>query len=196
MNRASFESDVMAKLTRDLEILSTKLCDIRGTPAANTTSGPGGVQKQAIAVVSSSFVSGIRKATELGGNPGDDRLSVLDRIVEKVTEYDREILKKTATADSTISRTREDLTSLPTHLHITGEKMTSLSLSTIILLSHLFNDPCIYLVRYRPSFGSLYPKSTSSKCPNIHSQRSNASRKSTSNNTIGNENGVDGQTTQ
>ena len=110
----------MVKLTRDLDILSSKLSDIRGNSTATTTSGTAG-QKQAIAVVSSSFVSGIRKATELGGNPGDDRLSVLDRIVEKVTEYDREVLKKTATADASISRTREDLTSLPTHLHITGE---------------------------------------------------------------------------
>ena len=85
-NRASLESEMMVKMTRDLEILSSKLSDIRGTSTATTNiSGPAGSgQKQAIAVVSSSFVSGIRKATELG-NPGDDRLSVLDRIVEKVT---------------------------------------------------------------------------------------------------------------
>lgn len=126
------EREVIEKLTRDLEILSSKLSDIRGTATANSTSasGPsvGSGQKQAIAVVSSSFVSGIRKATELG-NPGDDRLSVLDRIVEKVTEYDREVLKKTATTDAaSISRTREDLTSLPTHLHITGMKENLFSL--------------------------------------------------------------------
>ena len=86
-NRSSLESEMIVKMTRDLEILSSKLSDIRGTSTAattNTTGPAGSGQKQAIAVVSSSFVSGIRKATELG-NPGDDRLSVLDRIVEKVT---------------------------------------------------------------------------------------------------------------
>ena len=76
--RSSFDSEVMVKLTRDLDILSSKLSDIRGNSTATTTSGTAG-QKQAIAVVSSSFVSGIRKATELGGNPGDDRLSGIEK---------------------------------------------------------------------------------------------------------------------
>ena len=89
-----------------------------------TTQAP---TKQAVSVVSSSFVSGIRKATEMGayGGGGDasDRLQLMERVLERIAEFDREVLKKTAPPTGEVverrASVRADLITLPTHLHVT-----------------------------------------------------------------------------
>lgn len=118
----SFGDDPISKLQRDLELITAKLTEIRGGSAGTPTAQP---QKTAIAVVSSSFVSGIRKATELSAGDPNERISLIDRFLERITEFDREVLKKTTpTGDTAIiadrrPTVRADLSNLPTHLHIT-----------------------------------------------------------------------------
>ena len=107
------------KLQKDLELITSKINEMRGGGGSHSGSVHG-QQKSAIAVVSSSFVSGIRKATEMGDN---ERLPILERVLEKLTEFDREVLRKTApTSSEDVGRrsaVRADLSVLPTHLHIT-----------------------------------------------------------------------------
>ena len=111
------------KLQKDLELITSKINEYRGGGSSHSGSAHAhghGQQKSAIAVVSSSFVSGIRKATEMGDN---ERLPILERVLEKLTELDREVLRKTApTSGEDVGRrsaARADLSVLPTHLHIT-----------------------------------------------------------------------------
>jgi hypothetical protein len=113
----------MTRLNNDLTLLTTKLAEIRGAPVVT----PQAPTKQAVSVVSSSFVSGIRKATEMGGAYGGggdagDRLQLMERVLERISEFDREVLKKTAPPTGEVERrasVRADLMTLPTHLHVT-----------------------------------------------------------------------------
>ena len=133
------------KLQKDLELITSKINEMRGGGGGGGHTHPS-QQKSAIPVVSSSFVSGIRKATEMGEH---ERLPIMERVLEKLTEYDREVLRKTApTSGEDVSRrsaVRADLSVLPTHLHITdrlldlyaqAQRVTVVRTSTTIVEPH------------------------------------------------------------
>jgi hypothetical protein len=77
---------------------------------------------------SSSFVANLRSSTEenkfsIVNNPQEKKLAALLKLLERVHEHDRLVLKKTAPPVSATPQRRKsrgsDLASLPTHLHIT-----------------------------------------------------------------------------
>ena len=92
----------------DIQILTQKIGDFNGERPAG-----------------SPFVDGLRGAADdnkfLSGN--DKKLNALEKLLQKILEYDRLILKRTAPEVSTAPQRRKsrgaDLTTLPTHLHVT-----------------------------------------------------------------------------
>ena len=108
----------MKRYEQDLTILSKKIADCQG----DTTPVPGlilPVQPESL------FVNNLRNSVDKSsGSVGNDntlRLNMLERIMEKLAELDRVILKKTDLG-TTIARPRRkskdgsDLFSMPTHL--------------------------------------------------------------------------------
>ena len=121
-------SDEVNKLQQDLVLLTQKIADMTGepqrAPPTPNLEGPAGAP-------SSPFVSGLRgMADSTGGSGGNTdalRLAMTEKVLKKVMELDRALLKKTAPdteGGSTTQRARRgsrgmDLFTLPTHLHIT-----------------------------------------------------------------------------
>lgn len=107
------DEEALPLLQRDLDILQQRLSELTGAKPAVPP-----------LTVSSSFVSGIRRVTEEKKYTDADRerLPILEKILSKITEFDREVLKKT-TVDRTSDKNRRktvsgDLFCLPTHLTI------------------------------------------------------------------------------
>lgn len=110
----------MKRYEQDLTILSKKIADCQG----ETTPVPGlilPVQPESL------FVNNLRNSVDKGsgslGNENTLRLNMLERIMEKLSDLDRVILKKTDLGTTTAtarprrkSKDGSDLFSLPTHL--------------------------------------------------------------------------------
>ena len=104
--------DVVPQLQNDLEILQQRITSLTGVKPIETHP-----------TVSSSFVSGIRRVTEekkYTDAESIERLPILEKVLSKITEYDREVLRST-TAANTSEKSRsssigDDLFSLPAHL--------------------------------------------------------------------------------
>ena len=114
------------KLQQDLILLTQKIADLTGEPqrAPPTPSldGPANAPN-------SPFVSGLRGMADSGSNSSGSsvdalRLTMTEKVLKKVMELDRVLLKKTAPETDGTTRARRgsrgmDLFTLPTHLHIT-----------------------------------------------------------------------------
>ena len=109
-----------SKLQQDLVLLTQKIVDLTGEPQRAPV-----VVNSAVSAPSSPFVSGIRGITDsaISTSSSFSANNVLDRVLQKIAELDRIVLKKTAPEKKNINVRRGsrgmDLTSLPTHLHIT-----------------------------------------------------------------------------
>jgi hypothetical protein len=102
------------KLQQDLLLLTQRIADLTGEPqrAPPAPSSNGG------------FVGGLRGMTESGGF--DHKATMMAKVMDKIGELDRIVLKKTAPAKDVSARRGSrgmDLTCLPTHLHITDRLM-------------------------------------------------------------------------
>lgn len=116
--------ELINRYQQDLLLLTQKIADLSGepqrAPAPPTSDGSSGG--------SSSFVNGLREITN-GNNASELKLNMLMKIMSKISELDRWILKKTSSEeDKTPVKPRRgsrgmDLSSLPTHLHITDRLM-------------------------------------------------------------------------
>ena len=74
----NISSEDMAKFQQDLNILTQKLADLQGA-----TSAPG-------------FVNGLRSSIEIERkSDSSDKLTMLENILAKIVEVDRQILKQT-----------------------------------------------------------------------------------------------------
>lgn len=116
--------ELINRYQQDLLLLTQKIADLSGepqrAPALPTSDGSsnGG----------SSFVSGLREITN-GNNSSELKLNMITKIMNKISELDRWILKKTSSEeDKTVVKARRgsrgmDLSCLPTHLHITDRLM-------------------------------------------------------------------------
>ena len=110
--RTQNSEDVVPRLQKDLDVLQSRISSLTGAKPAAVPPA-----------VSSSFVSGIRRVTEekkYTDAESIERLPILEKVLAKITEYDREILKKTV-SNSISEETRRksvnnDLFSLPMHL--------------------------------------------------------------------------------
>ena len=112
-----FDPDV-ERYQNDLLLLTQKIADLTGEPQ-RAPPAPGS-NKDA-----SGFVSGLRSVTGENGL-GDLKLTMLQKVIAKVAELDRLILKKTAPEKEVSARRGSrgmDLVALPTHLHITDRLM-------------------------------------------------------------------------
>lgn len=111
--------DIVNQYQNDLEILQQRISSLTGVKPIETHP-----------TVSSSFVSGIRRVTEekkYTDAESIERLPILEKVLSKITEYDREILKSTTAANtsekSRSSSTEDDLFSLPAHLLVADRLM-------------------------------------------------------------------------
>ena len=110
--RTQNSEDVVPRLQKDLDVLQSRISSLTGAKPAAVPPA-----------VSSSFVSGIRRVTEekkYTDAESIERLPILEKVLAKITEYDREVLKKTV-SNSISEETRRksvnnDLFSLPMHL--------------------------------------------------------------------------------
>jgi hypothetical protein len=109
---AKYRADI-EKIVNDIQTVTSRIHEARGEPIP------------ASAGASSPFVSGLRALTETGRGPQDAKLSNLQALLDKVCEYDRIILSKTAPPETSASgvplRRKSigaDLFSLPSHLRI------------------------------------------------------------------------------
>jgi len=113
---ASIGSDTeVDKYQNDLLLLTQKIADLTGEPQ-RAPPAPGSNKD------SSGFVGGLRGAVTGESGLGDLKLMMLQKVILKVAELDRLILKKTAPEKEVSARRGSrgmDLTVLPTHLHIT-----------------------------------------------------------------------------
>lgn len=102
----------------DLLMLTQKIADLSGEPQ-RAPPAPGSNKD------TTGFVSGLRSVT--GESGFDDlKLTMLQKVIAKVAELDRLILKKTAPEKEVSARRGSrgmDLAALPTHLHITDRLM-------------------------------------------------------------------------
>ena len=113
----------MSKIQQDLNILTTKIAELRGdTIPATDTTGSG----------ASPFVVGLRAIAETERKFKDMKelkLNTMEKLLEKVSEYDRLLLKETTpVVDPNVPAQRrksfgQDLYCLPTHLHLTARLM-------------------------------------------------------------------------
>jgi hypothetical protein len=117
--QARITDDVVPQLQNDLEILQLRITLLTGVKPVETHP-----------TVSSSFVSGIRRVTEekkYTDAESIERLPILEKILSKMTEYDREVLKCTVAANtsekSRSNSTGDDLFSLPAHLLVADRLM-------------------------------------------------------------------------
>jgi len=117
----------IGRLQQDLVLLTQKVVDLSGepqrVPAAPVLDGP-------TTAPNSPFVSGLRGMAEgasaVGASSGsalEVRMSMLEKVLKKVAELDRLLLRKTAPDGQHANARRGsrgmDLHSLPTHLHVT-----------------------------------------------------------------------------
>lgn len=115
----------------DLEILNTRIFHLTGVKYVES------IVDSPSHVVSSSFVSGIRRQTEekkYTEVETVEKLHILERILSKIIEYDREILRKTTPKVSKLEAVRRksnggELLSIPTHLTITDRLLDLYDLS-------------------------------------------------------------------
>ena len=122
-------SEEISRLQQDLVLLTQRVADLSGepqrAPVAPALEGP-------TCAPNSPFVSGLRGMAEgasaTGGGSGavnEIKLNMLEKVLKKVAEMDRLLLKKTAPeGDSARINARRgsrgmDLFSMPTHLHVT-----------------------------------------------------------------------------
>lgn len=101
------------KLQNDLVLLTQKIADITGEPQ-RAPPAPGSMKDSA------GFVNGLRGQTEASAY--DHKMGMLNKVLGKISELDRIVLKKTAPEKDVSARRGSrgmDLISLPTHLHIT-----------------------------------------------------------------------------
>jgi hypothetical protein len=103
-------------IVADIQTLSLRCDEMNGVlPSASSSSS------------SSSFVANLRTSTEESKysvvSSSEKKLTALEKLLEKVHEHDRLVLKKTAPPVCATPQRRKsrgsDLASLPTHLHIT-----------------------------------------------------------------------------
>lgn len=101
------------KLQNDLLLLTQRIADITGEPQ-RAPPALGSMKDSA------GFVNGLRGMTE--SSTDDHKMGMLNKVLGKISELDRIVLKKTAPEKDVSARRGSrgmDLTSLPTHLHIT-----------------------------------------------------------------------------
>ena len=127
------EKDEVQKLQQDLITIQAKLNELNNIGDSNTdivisNSVPN-------TPITSSFVSGIRGITGVSDNENnnDTRTSLIEKIVDKISELDRCILRKTKPEgiNNEIASARRmsrgtDLYLLPTHLHV-ADRLLDLS---------------------------------------------------------------------
>ena len=123
------ERDEIQKLQQDLVIIQAKLNDLNMSDSHSDVAISNVAPNSSIA---SSFVSGIRGITNMSDknldreNLTDTRTILMEKIVDKISELDRCILRKTKPEgiNNEIASARRmsrgsDLYLLPTHLHVT-----------------------------------------------------------------------------
>ena len=116
-NGSTSDPDV-ERYQNDLLLLTQKIADLTGEPQ-RAPPAPGSNKDV------SGFVNGLRSVTG-EGCLDDLKLTMLQKVIVKVTELDRLILKKTAPEKEVSARRGSrgmDLAALPTHLHVTDRLM-------------------------------------------------------------------------
>lgn len=108
-------SDESSRYLTDISIISAKIAELSGDASIPQNLSLAGNP-------SSPFVAGIRQAVDTSGKLDfDSKASAIDRVLSKVTELDRLVLKKTspnALASFRRSSRGADLNSLPIHIQL------------------------------------------------------------------------------
>lgn len=117
------QRDEVSKIQQDINIISQKIAEIRGEPTPTTDSETSSVGS------ASPFVVGLRSLAESERkfkDVKDLRLNAMEKLLEKISKYDRLLLKETTPPvdPNAIPQRRksfgQDLYCLPTHLHLTA----------------------------------------------------------------------------
>lgn len=117
------QRDEVSKIQQDINIISQKIAELRGEPTPPIDSENSSVGS------ASPFVVGIRSLAESERkfkDVKDLRLNAMEKLLEKIGEYDRILLKETTPPvdPNAIPQRRksfgQDLYCLPTHLHLTA----------------------------------------------------------------------------
>ena len=132
---SSSVSDEVGRMQQDLVLLTQKIADMTGEPQRAPTA-PLVNDGTMVNAPNSPFVSGLRglagsaSSAPGGGAVGSDlKLNMLEKVLKKIMEMDRVVLQKTAPeAETGRANARRgsrgmDLSSLPTHLHVTDRLM-------------------------------------------------------------------------
>lgn len=106
--------DEINKIQQDISTLTLKISQLSGENQIIST--------DVVKLESQSpFVSGLRSSTEKLKDPKIEKLKLMEGMLEKICEYDRWVLRKTAPESETPRRRGSkgvDLFLVPTHLHI------------------------------------------------------------------------------
>jgi cell division protein FtsB len=120
------QRDEVSKIQQDINIIVQKIAELNGEPAPLGDSDNSSVNS------ASPFVVGLRSLADTERkfkDVKDLKLTTLEKLLEKISEYDRLLLKETApVVDPTVVPLRrksfgQDLHYLPTHLHLTARLM-------------------------------------------------------------------------
>ena len=161
--------DEISRLQQDLVLLTQKVADLSGEPQrAPAAPVLDGGPSQA---PNSPFVSGLRGMAEgassssssSSGGAVQIKMDMLEKVLKKVAELDRLLLKSTAPAGQSANARRGsrgmDLFSLPTHLHVTDR-----------LLDLHTQSKRVITVTTTKAGGGVPESSSSSEPPSAHPQ--------------------------
>lgn len=118
------DKEIFKRYEQDLVIIAKKLADCQGEAVSSVKTQP-----------ESSFVSNLRNSiTSAGNDYTAARLDMLEKIITKMSELDRVILKKTDVSMSTgrarrKSKDGSDLFSMPTHLMLVDRLLDVFAMS-------------------------------------------------------------------
>lgn len=123
MDHSKAQRDEVSKIQQDINILTQKIAELNGEPVP---------QMDDNSSAASPFVVGLRALADSERKFKDVKelkINTLEKLLEKVSEYDRILLKETApVVDPTVIPQRrksfgQDLFCLPTHMHLTARLM-------------------------------------------------------------------------